>query len=154
MRANIRDCTMRFDLLDDPFSHFVAVSIALVEGEFLACGITEIAKTTDQQRPRLILRVNIERLTRWSCLVRGANLFYKRSLLMIRRPYINRKLADWMETKLSVPPSAIKHTVPDINARLCLRDLIIDLSETARLSLCDSPNIIIVAHSEALQPHR
>src|ERR1700704_3145471 len=101
---------MRFDLLDDPFSPFVAASIALVEGEFLTCSITEIAKTTDQQRLRLILRVNIERFTRWSRFVRGADLFYKRSLLMIRRPYINRKLGDRMEAKLSVQSSTIKQT--------------------------------------------
>src|SRR6202171_6688413 len=144
---------MRLDLLDDPFSHFVAVSIALVEGEFLTCSITEIAKATDQQRPRLILRVNIERLTSGRRLVRGANLFYKHTLLMIRRPYINRKLGDWMETKLSVQSSTIKQTVPDSNARLCLRDLIIDLSETASLLLGQTHNISI-AHTEALHPTR
>jgi hypothetical protein len=44
--------------------------------------------------------------------------------------------------------------VPDSNARLCLRDLFIDLSETASLFLCQSHNISFVAHTEALQLNR
>ena len=70
---------------------------------------------------------------------------------MIRRAYIDRKLGDWMKTQLSVQPPTIKQTVPDSNACLGLRDLIIDLSETASLLLCQTHNISFVTHTETLQ---
>jgi hypothetical protein len=43
--------------------------------------------------------------------------------------------------------------MPDSNAHLGLRDLFIDLSETPSLIFCQTHNISIVAHTEALQPN-